>query len=106
MRYDGDAKSAESIISTLLDAGPTSLQIQRQLVDSRLGLAQTDAGTELRKQLGEQRVFLIRELTIVELDIKKSQGDPSTMAREEKRRLTKRLAGVERQLASLDRHYR
>lgn len=49
--YHHNADSAKSIISSCMNNNPKPLQIQRELVDKRMNLYQTEAGNELRTQL-------------------------------------------------------
>ncbi|KAK0610823.1 P-loop containing nucleoside triphosphate hydrolase protein [Immersiella caudata] len=63
-RHDGSFDSASSILTQVLSASQrTVLHIQRQMVDQRRDLDQTDAGMELEAELLREKQRMQRELT-------------------------------------------
>ena len=69
-RHDGSRSSARKLMSDLLDRqDPVELAIQKQLVDEKRILFDTDAGQELRREVNEARMMAEDTLAELKLDM-------------------------------------
>jgi hypothetical protein len=69
MRHDRSLKSAQSILRRLLHNSPITLNIQRQLVEKKMALVETDAGSELIIELKRQEEGYQEEVRVLQSEM-------------------------------------
>lgn len=70
LRHDNTLSSAQTIIRRIISNHPKVLKIQRELVDERKDISQTDAGVELNRELAELAKKHREELAQVQKEMK------------------------------------
>lgn len=70
LRLDRNVESGQAIVRSMIRQRPTALQIQRELVDQRLDLAETAAGEELNRDIAAQVRAHREELKAMQLEMR------------------------------------
>lgn len=121
-RHDGGFDSASGILTQVLSASQrTVLHIQRQMVDQRRDLDQTDAGMELEAELIQEKQKMQRELAEMKEEmeeamrerdgeaakaLRKQQLDYEAKIRESNRQREKMRVGFEKMHAEKEKEMR
>jgi hypothetical protein len=83
MRHDRSTKSAQSILRRLLHNSPITLNIQRQLVEKKMTLIETDAGSELVIELKRQEDDHQQEMRVLRSEIEAAMRAKDEVTRQE-----------------------
>ena len=109
VRYHNTVQSAHDIIRRIVTNNPVVLQIQRELVDERKGIANTTAGGSISQKLNRRIVQHQTELKGVRQGMVQAlKGNDGEMVREleeEKRRLQERMKEIARDLEGMSSNY-
>ena len=95
VRHDNTHKSAHDIIRHILKNQPLSLQVQRELVDEKKEISQTEAGAELNRELMQQ---IERHKTEIRFLQEEMQGSWFVSITRQFRVLTDGLSSLQRPL--------
>lgn len=83
LRHDRTIQSAHAIISKIIGNHPAPLRIQEELVDQRMDISQTAAGTELNRELAEQAKKHMEELRQIREEMKHAIKEKDEETRQE-----------------------
>ena len=109
IRHHNTAQSAHDIIRRIMDNQPDTLQIQRELVDQRKGIAETSAGKAVNRELIEQAKRHRVELEKVEKGMRRALEEKNEEMRqeleEEARKLQEQVKKIEKESREMAANY-
>ncbi|KAF5329409.1 hypothetical protein D9619_009144 [Psilocybe cf. subviscida] len=91
LRHDNTPASAHAILSRIIDNHPLPLQIQRELVDEKMDIADTAAGEELNRELKIQLEKHKQEMKMLQEEMQEAIREKDEETRRELETATSKL---------------
>ncbi|KAI0696931.1 P-loop containing nucleoside triphosphate hydrolase protein [Cytidiella melzeri] len=110
LRHDNTVQSAQDIVSHFVKRNPMPLRIQRELIDEKKDIADTEAGVVLQGELADMQKKHREEIDAIRRDMEKALADKDEQTSKElqqaRSELERQLQAVQDEKERLSREYR